>query len=92
MPNGVIPAGFDVTSAGATVGLPVLVTVAGLLGAARSPMSTRQQPGHWWGAPMSTRPPRALPASGVNTAIVVTLPALGVGNTNAAVVASGFKA
>ena len=32
-----------------------------------------------------------LPASAVNTAIVLTLPALGLGNTNAAAVAHGYS-
>jgi uncharacterized membrane protein len=32
-----------------------------------------------------------IPASAVNTAIVVTLPSLGIGNTNACVVAHGYQ-
>jgi hypothetical protein len=32
-----------------------------------------------------------IPAASVNTAIVVTLPSLGAGNTNAAVVTHGFQ-
>ena len=38
----------------------------------------------------SVRFPQPLPASAVNTAITVTVPSFGAGNTNAAVVVYGF--
>jgi hypothetical protein len=82
--------GFEITGSGATTGLPVTVTVAGLLGGTiqytyvfvagvllpNTPLLARFQP--------------PLPAAAVNTAIVVTCPASGAGGTNNTVVAHGF--
>lgn len=82
--------GFEVTGAGATAALVVTVTVAGVVG---GPLSyTYSFPA---GAAVSTRPivvafDPPLPASGVNTAITVTCPAGGAGNTNNAVTAHGY--
>jgi hypothetical protein len=42
-------------------------------------------------ATLSIAFPRCIPASATNTAIVVTLPALGAGNTNATVIAWGYR-
>lgn len=81
---------FDVTGSGATAASVVSVTVAGLLGgtatytvsvvagvtAANNVLRIQFDP--------------PLPASAVNTAIVVTCPALGAGNTNNAVNAYGY--
>ena len=82
--------GFEVTGAGATAGAVVTVTVAGLLGGTRSFTYVAAT-----GAAVANQslivpffPP--LPASAVNTPIVVTCPALGAGNTNNTVVAHGF--
>lgn len=84
--------GFEVTGAGATAGLPVIVTVAGLLGGTRSYIYTAAVGALVPNSPLlvSFNPP--LPASAINTAIVVTCPALGAGNTNNAVVAHGYQA
>lgn len=82
--------GFTVSGAGATVALPVTVTVAGLLGG-----TIQYSYAFVAGALLSNQvlnvqfnPP--LPASAVNTAIVVTCPASGTGGTNNTVVATGF--
>lgn len=84
--------GFEVTGAGATAGLPVVVTVVGLLGGTRSYIYTAAVGATLPNSPLlvSFNPP--LPASAINTPIVVTCPALGAGNTNNAVVAHGYQA
>lgn len=83
--------GFEVTASGATAALAVTVTVTG-------PGSTM---GYTFvfpaGAAAQATPlivafPRAIPANGQNTAITVSLPAGGAGNTNATVVAHGYQA
>lgn len=83
-------AGFVVSGAGATAGLPVIVTVTGLLGgtltfvyaAAAGALVANQQ------LNVAFNPP--LPASAVNIAIAVSCPALGVGNTHNATIAHGY--
>jgi hypothetical protein len=84
--------GFEITGSGSTAALPVTVTVAGLLGGTRSytynfaaGVLVGNQP-----LVVTFYPP--LPASAVNTAIVVTCPAGGAGNTNNTVVAHGYYA
>ena len=84
--------GFEVTGSGATTGLPVTVTVAGLLGGTRSYTYVFAAGALLPNQPLivSFNPP--LPASAVNTAIVVTCPASGTGGTNNTVVSHGFYA
>lgn len=81
--------GIEVYAGGATVGLLVDVTVAGLLGGSRTfpfmaplGIAIAAQP-----FVIDFNPP--IPASAVNTAISVTLPALGAGNAKAQVVIKG---
>lgn len=85
-------AGFEITGAGATVGLPVVVTVSGLLGGTRSYIYTAAAGALLPNSPLLVAFDPPLPASAINTAIVVTCPALGAGNTNNAVVAHGYQA
>lgn len=85
-------AGFEVTAAGATVGLPVTVTVTGILGGTLSYIFAAPAGALIIAQPLVVEFNPPLPASAVNTAIVVTCPALGTGNTNAAVVAHGYSA
>lgn len=82
--------GFEVTASGATAASIVLVAVTGLLGGTLTYIFTVPAGVLLAAAPLvvSFNPP--LPASAVNTAIVVTCPALGAGNTNAAAVAHGL--
>lgn len=83
--------GFECTAAGSTTGLPVIVTVTGVLGGTLSYIFTFGAAGALVEATplfITFNPP--LPASAINTPIVVTLPAGGTGNTNAATVAHGF--
>ena len=83
--------GFAVTGAGATAGSVVNGTVTGLLGGTMTfavPVATGATVGN---LPifLDFNPP--LPASAVNTAIVVSVPSLGAGNTNSAVSAWGYQ-
>lgn len=83
--------GFEITAAGATVGAVVVVTVVGVITTTLSYIFTAPTGATVGAQPLIVEFPVPIPASAVNTAIVVTLPALGAGNTNAAVVAHGFQ-
>src|SRR5436305_11317599 len=85
--------GFDITGGGATAASVIEVSVTGLSGGTlkfelnilagvTGPMNAQ--------GGFSIRFPEPLPASGLNTAITVTVPSFGSGNTNASVVAYGF--
>ena len=82
--------GLLISGAGATAASVVTATVTGLLGGTMS-ITVPVPAGAAVGITpiyLDFNPP--LPASAVNTAIVVTLPALGAGNTNASVSAWGY--
>lgn len=84
--------GFEITGSGATAGLPVTVTVTGL-GVAGGTLTYTYSASVGVlvaNQPLSVEFPEPLPASANNTSIVVTCPALGLGNTNNTVVAHGF--
>jgi hypothetical protein len=85
--------GFDITGGGATAASIIEVSVTGLAGGTikyelnilagvTGPMNAQ--------GGFSVRFPEPLPASGTNTAITVTVPSFGAGNTNASVVAYGY--
>jgi hypothetical protein len=85
--------GFDVTGGGATSAAVIEISVTGLaagtlkyemnvLAGVTGPMNAQ--------GGVFIRFPEPLPASGLNTAITVTVPSFGAGNTNASVVAYGF--
>lgn len=83
--------GFVVTAAGATAGLVVNGTITGLVGGTMTfsfafPAGVLVQ-----ATPLIVNFPFPVPASALNTAIVLTLPSGGAGNTNAAVTAIGFR-
>jgi hypothetical protein len=82
--------GFEMTAAGATAGLPVLLTVTGLLGGTRTFIFTFPAGVLVPATPLIVAFDPPLPASAINTPIVVSCPAGGAGNTNAAMVAHGF--
>lgn len=84
--------GFTVTGSGATTALPVTVTVAGLLGGTRSFTYVFVAGVLLANQPLVVSFYPALPASAINTAIVVTCPASGAGGTNNTVVATGYHA
>ena len=79
----------DFFSGGATSASIVLATVAGLLGGTRS-FPVAVPAGVLVGGMVTLTFDPPLPASAVNTAITVTLPALGAGNTNASATVSGL--
>ena len=83
--------GFDVTGSGATAGLPVAVTVAGLLGGSITYTYVAATGALLPNTPLSIRFPAPMPASAVNTAITVSCAALGVGSTNNVVNAFGYS-
>jgi hypothetical protein len=82
--------GFQITGSGATAGLPVTVTVAGLLGGTRSYTYTFAAGATVTNQPLLVQFLMPVPASAVNTPIVVTCPASGAGGTNNTVNAQGF--
>lgn len=82
--------GFEVTGAGATAGLPVIVTVTGLISGTRSYIVAAATGVLVANDPLVVQFSPPIPASGENTAIVVTVPAFGAGNTHSAVVSHGF--
>lgn len=83
--------GLSITGSGATLGSIVLATLAGIISGtqtypyavAAGVLVGNQSFG------LAFDPP--IPASAANTAIVLTLPALGGGNTNAAVNLTGYR-
>jgi hypothetical protein len=86
--------GFDVSGGGATAASVIEVSITGLaagtlkyelniLAGVTGPMNAQ--------GGFSVRFPQPLPASAVNTAITVTVPSFGAGNTNASVVCYGFQ-
>lgn len=82
--------GFEVTGSGATTGLPVTVTVAGILGGTLSYTYTFVAGVLVPNSPLVVEFNPPLPASAVNTPIVVTCPASGAGGTHNTVVAHGY--
>lgn len=82
---------LTVTGSGATAGLPVNVTVTGLLGGTQSYTFTFPAGALVGAVPLDVDFPLPLQASARDTNIVITLPASGVGGTNAAVSASGYS-
>ncbi len=83
-------AGFQATASGALLGLPVTITVAGLVGGTASYTFTFPVGVLVVAMPLIVKFPFSLPASGPGVDIVVTLPAGGAGNTRASVCAQGF--
>jgi hypothetical protein len=86
--------GFDIGGGGATAASVIEVVVAGLAGGSikfEVPIAAGVTAG---AIPLtgvySVRFPSPIPASGLNTAITVTVPAMGSGNTNAHVTAYGY--
>lgn len=84
--------GFSITGAGATGASVIAVTITGLLNGTRTYYLVIPAGATTSITPLIIQFTRPLPASAVNTAIVVNVPSFGAGNTNAAVVAHGFNA
>ena len=82
--------GFSVSGSGATLGLPVTVTITGLLGGTQSYTYCGAAGVLIGNSSLNINFPTPMPASAVNTAIVVSCPTLGAGNTNNTTNAWGF--
>jgi hypothetical protein len=82
--------GFEITGTGATVGLPVTVTITGLLGGTASFTYAAVADALLANTPLIRNFPYPLPSSDVNVDIVVSCPSLGTGATNNTVVAYGY--
>lgn len=84
--------GFEITAGGATAAALVVATLAGLIGSVTASYIFGAPAGATAIAtPLVVEFAEPIPASAVNTAITLTLPALGAGNTNAAVTIHGFQ-
>ncbi len=83
--------GFQATASGATSGFAVTVTVAGLITGTQNYTFVFPAGVLVAAQPLIVEFSKPIPASAVNTAIVVTLPASGAGGTNATVSAQGFQ-
>lgn len=83
--------GFQCTASGSTIGLAVNLTVAGVITGTMT-YTFVFTAGVLTEAPiLNVSYPNPIPASALNTAITVTLPAGGTGNTNAACNAQGYQ-
>lgn len=80
----------EFTAAGATAGAVVVATITGVLGGPLSYVFTAPTGATVGAEPLILQWDPPLQSTAPNTDIVVTLPALGAGNTNAAVSISGF--
>lgn len=82
--------GFQCTASGATAALVVTATVVGTITGTMRYTFTAPAGAAVAAQPLIVTFGSPVPASAVNTNIVVTLPALGAGNTNATCSAQGF--
>lgn len=83
--------GFTCTATGSTAAAVVNVTVAGLIGGTATFTFLFPAGATVLATPLLVTFPTPIPASAANTAITVTLPAGGAGNTNASVNVFGFR-
>jgi hypothetical protein len=82
--------GFDVYSTGSTAAFVTQVTISGLLGGSLVFSYANVIGPTLLSTPLSIRFPGPIPGLAVNTALNVTLPALGSGNTSATVNVYGY--
>jgi hypothetical protein len=82
--------GFEITAGGATAGAVVNCTLTGLLGGTLSYAFTAPLGAAVAALPVVINFNPGFPASAPNTAVVLSCPALGAGNTNAAVNIRGY--
>jgi hypothetical protein len=83
--------GFEVTGSGATLGLPVIVTVSNIITGTMSYIYGAIAGVLTNNTPLIIQFTKAIPANATNTTIVVSCPALGLGNTNNVVNAHGYQ-
>lgn len=82
--------GFEITAGGATAAAIVTATITGLLGGTRSYIFGVPAGAALIAQPLIVQFAQPIPASAVNTAIVLSVPALGAGNVAAVAIAHGF--
>lgn len=82
--------GFQFTSSGSTVGLPVVCTITGIT-TTKSYIVTSVAGVLLANAPLIVQFNPPLQSSAVNTAVVASCPSLGTGNTNAVMTADGYQ-
>lgn len=83
--------GFQITAGGATAGACVSATLAGVIGGTATYAFCVPTGATLAAQPLVVKLDPPVPASAVNTSIVLTLPALGAGSTNAAVSLQGYR-
>ena len=83
--------GFEITSSGSTGAAVVSGTVTGVAGGTMTFTYTTVAGATLANAPLVVPFTPCVPASAPNTAIAVSLPSLGAGNTNATVSAQGYR-
>ena len=83
--------GFAITGSGATAGLPVSVTVTGIITGTLTYTYAATAGAAVANTPLIVNFPVPIPGNAINTAIVVSCPTLGAGNTNNSAVAYGFQ-
>lgn len=83
--------GFVITAAGATAGACVNATITGTISTTLTFTYCVPTGAAVGASPLVVTLDTPIPASAANTAIVLTLPALGAGNTNASVNAFGYQ-
>lgn len=82
--------GIQLSAGGATAGACVTATLAGLIGGTASYTFCAPTGATIAAQPLSVQFYPPVPASAVNTAITLTMPSLGAGNTNATADIQGF--
>lgn len=83
--------GFIITASGSTAATVVTVTITGVISGTLHLTFVSPAGATTAATPLVVTFPYPIPASAQNTAIAVSLPALGAGNTNATVNAFGFQ-
>jgi hypothetical protein len=83
--------GFEVTGSGATAASVIQVTVTGTLGGTLQYTMAIPAGATVGVTPLVVEYTQPIASSAVNTSIVVNVPSFGTGNTNASVVAHGFR-
>ena len=83
--------GFAITSSGSTTAIVVAPTVVGAIGGTQTYAYATVAGVLLANAPLVVPFTPCLPSSAVNTAIVVSIPSLGAGNTNTTVSAWGYQ-
>jgi hypothetical protein len=82
--------GFEITNAGATAASNVIATLAGIISGTSSYIVSVVAGATLGNRPLIVQFSPAIPASAVNTAITLSVPSLGAGNTHSAASIHGY--